>query len=423
MRRDILRLPEVCGSLRYPYSKEQRIFVKNHNLQTDSGETIIRPCNYLALDFKSRMQQSNQEHRETHAKTQSSDIGGEPQLILTVRSCCWIAPCSRLAVVAVLLASVIAGMPRAALSQQPSETSADQLRREFYSYDNTLPLNAVLKPLQTTTYSARYHLAYDSANDQRVTAILSLPRQFQGKHPAVLLMHGSGGHKDVDYIQAAAGLLNSRGYTTISIDSQYKGERVRPGKTGELQPDSYTTRDAWIQTVIDLRRAIDFLQTRSDVDPTKIGYLGVSMGGMLGAVLGGVESRISCFFLAVPGGGLVNVAKHIDQYPNLKARFAVAITPEVFHRIEAIADVIDPIYFVGGILPRPLMITVGIHDELIPAEMSTALVEASHASQDQVKRVNSGHIPPPGVIALDIVTFFSEHLGKQQRISADAPKQ
>ena len=196
-------------------------------------------------------------------------------------------------------------------------------------------------------------------------------------------MHGSGGNKDVDYIHGAGQMLNSKGYATLSIDSQYKGERARPGKSGELQPDSYTTRDAWTQTVIDLRRAIDFLESRADIDKTKIGSLGVSMGGMLGAVLGGVEDRISCFFLAVPGGGIVNAVKHIDQYPNLKARFEVQITPGVMQRIEDIAAVIDPIYFVGNILPRPLMITVGTHDELIPAEMSTAIIEAAHAGPEK----------------------------------------
>ena len=46
-------------------------------------------------------------------------------------------------------------------------------------------------------------------------------------------------------------------------------------------------------------------------------------------------------------------------------QLSLKITPDVFQRIEEIASVIDPIYFVGDILPRPLIITVGKHDELI----------------------------------------------------------
>lgn len=293
----------------------------------------------------------------------------------------------------------------------PPADSADALRRAYYTYDTTLPLKPEVKPLDANSYSTRYHIAYDSAHDERVTAIVSIPKRFPAPHPAILLMHGSGGNKDVDYIRSAGQMLNSLGYATLSIDAQYKGERARPGQTGELQPDSYSIRDAWIQTVIDLRRAVDYLESRPDIDKAKIGYLGLSMGGMLGAVLGGVEPRISCFYLAVPGGGIVNAVKHIDQYPNLKQHFAVQMTPDVMKRVEDIANVIDPIYFVGRILPRPLMIVVGTHDEIMPAEMSAALIEAAHAAPENVKRIDSGHIPPPNIIAFDIRNFFVKYLG------------
>jgi uncharacterized protein len=294
-----------------------------------------------------------------------------------------------------------------------SSATVSSLRKAYYTYDSRLPLMPELKPLPVTPYGNRFHLAYNSVHDQRVTAIFSLPKKFKAPYPAVLLMHGSGGNKDVDYIMAVGQQLNRQGYATISIDSQYKGERVRPGKTGELEPDSYDMRDAWVQTVVDLRRAVDYLESRTDIDKTKIGYLGVSMGGMLGAVLGGVESRISCFFLAVPGGGIVSAVKHIDKYPLLKERFSVQITPEVLKRVEDIAEVIDPIYFVGGIQPRPFVIIVGNHDEIIPAEMSSALIEAAHATPEQVKRLDSGHIPPPGRLSFDIRDFFVKYFGKQ----------
>jgi dienelactone hydrolase len=294
----------------------------------------------------------------------------------------------------------------------PPANAAESLRLAYYAYDRSLPLNADTKPLDDSPARTRYALSYDSAHDQRVTAILALPKRFQTPFPAILLVHGSGGNKDVDYIKAASEVLTSQGYATLSIDTQYRGDRARPGKTGELQPDSYTMRDAWVQTVIDLRRAVDYLQSRPDIDKDKIGYLGFSMGGMLGAVLGGVEARVRCFFLAVPGGGIVNAVKHIDRYPLLKARFAVQITPEVMQRVEEIADVIDPIYYVGRILPRPLRIVVGKHDEIIPAEMSTALIEAAHAKEgEQVLRVDSGHVPPLTIV-YDIRSFFLDNLGK-----------
>jgi len=329
----------------------------------------------------------------------------------------------------------------------PPADSAEALRRAFYAYDSDLPLNAVVKPLmkavlKSTAQSSvtapskagvkpkagtavnvmvkdeseirtRYRLDYDSAHDQRVSAIVAVPKKVKGPMPAVLLMHGSGGDKDVNYIHGISEALVRRGFITLSIDAQYRGDRVKPGRVNDIKPDSYTWRDAWVQTVIDLRRAVDYLETRPDVDKSRIGYLGVSMGGILGGILGGVEERVSCFALVVPGGGFVELAKNVESYPNLKAHWPIKVTPEVLKRVEDIANVADPIYFVGRILPRPLLIIVAKHDELIPPAASAAFVAASHADEaTQVRRVESGHVPPTQVV-FEVRDYFVNQLGKK----------
>lgn len=297
-------------------------------------------------------------------------------------------------------------------SSAPQADPVDAMRQAFYAYDRSLPLNAKLKLLDSNGRRARYHVTYDSAHDQRVTAILSLPKRYAPPFPAVILMHGAGGNKDVEYVRFASEALVGQGIATISLDAQYRGERERPGKTGDLRLDLYQMRDAWVQTVIDLRRAVDLLEARPDIVKSKIGYLGFSMGGMLGSILGGVESRIATFCLAVPGGDIVGLVKELDKYPLLKERWPVKVTPEVLSRVENIANVIDPIYFVGKILPRPLLIIVAKHDEVIPPASSHALVEAAHADEKlNVKRWDAGHALHPNV-AYDIRDFFVKHFGK-----------
>ena len=151
---------------------------------------------------------------------------------------------------------------------------------------------------------------------------------------------------------------------------------------------------------------------------TRVGYLGFSMGGMLGACLGGVEPRVSCFLLAVPGGGLVKIAQEIDKHPTLKAYWPVTLTPEVMKRVEEFALVCDPIHFVGKILPRPLLILVAKHDELIPPEASQMLIDAAHAKEpENVKRMDTTHVLSPTVI-FDVRKFFTDHLGKRAELSA-----
>ena len=295
----------------------------------------------------------------------------------------------------------------------PPVDNAEALRRAFYAYDTDLPLNATVKLLDTDKIRTRYRLDYDSAHDQRVAAIVAVPKNAAGSMPAVLLMHGSGGDKDVNYIRGISEALVRRGFLTLSIDAQYRGDRVRSGRVNDIKPDSFTWRDAWVQTVIDLRRGIDYLETRPDVDKSRVGYLGVSMGGILGGILGGVEERVACFALVVPGGGFVELAKNVDNFPNLKAHWPVKMTPAVLKRVEEIANVADPIYFVGRILPRPLLIVVAKHDELIPPVASAAFVAAAHADEaTQVHRVESGHVPPTQTV-FDVRDFLIAHLGKK----------
>lgn len=305
----------------------------------------------------------------------------------------------------------------------PPADPAEALRLDFYKYDPALPLNAVLAPLDSTDYWTRQSLTYDSVHDQRVTAILALPKNYAAPYPAVILVHGSGGHKDTSYIKAMSTDLCRQGYATLSIDTQYHGGRAKPGRSGEIHmPDSYVMRDAWVQSVIDVRRAVDYLQSRPDIDAPKIGYLGFSQGAMLGSVVVGVEGRIGAFCLAVPGGGFNDIVRHIDQYPVLKAHWPIQTTPDVMTRIEDITNITDPIHYIGRIGPRALLIIVAKYDEIIPPEASTALIKAANADEaTQVKRWSSGHVLNPTAI-FDVHSFFSSHLGLRKKTAATASK-
>src|SRR4051812_28920493 len=168
------------------------------------------------------------------------------------------------------------------VTAQTGAATADALRLAVYDYDRAVALNAELKPLADKTEAqtalrTRWHLAYDSVHDQRVTAIFTIPKKFAAPYPAVILLAGSGGHKDTDYVRIASDLMSTLGYATLSIDAQYHGERSRPERSGDIHLIGLDTmRDAWIQTVVDLRRAVDYLQSRPDIDGKSLGYLGFS---------------------------------------------------------------------------------------------------------------------------------------------------
>jgi len=68
----------------------------------------------------------------------------------------------------------------------------------------------------------------------------------------------------------------------------------------------------------DFSRAIDYLETRKDIDATKLGYYGHSWGGYLGGIIPAVETRIGVnilitggFFTALPEADAINYITRI----------------------------------------------------------------------------------------------------------------
>lgn len=287
----------------------------------------------------------------------------------------------------------------------PPSATVDVLRLALYDYDTTMPLNPTLKELSDkseaqTALRQRWLLSYDSVHDQRVTAIFTKPKKFAAPYPVVLLLAGSGGHKDTDYVRIASDMLSTIGYATLSLDAQYHGDRSRPNRSGDIHLiNSDTARDAWIQTVIDLRRGVDYVQSRPDIDGKKIGYLGFSQGGMIGGTFVGVEPRIKAACLAIPGGGF------LEWGPKR------GLWKETTPAIAANAALTDPIYYIGR-FAGPLLMLSAKRDELIPKFATDALFQAAREPKELVW-FDSGHVLPPTALVVNVRGFFSKHLGKR----------
>jgi dipeptidyl aminopeptidase/acylaminoacyl peptidase len=171
----------------------------------------------------------------------------------------------------------------------------------IFGYDKTLPLSPQETPAEETADYRVIKVTYRSARDQRVPALLILPKQPREERlPCVILMHGLGGDKRM--FQMLWGTLTRAGYALFAIDAQYHGERKPSDDIPFFGMYPYRARDALIQTVIDLRRGVDYLQTRKDIDPNRIGYIGASMGGIIGAIFAGVDERVKAPILLVAGG-------------------------------------------------------------------------------------------------------------------------
>jgi dienelactone hydrolase len=152
-------------------------------------------------------------------------------------------------------------------------------------------------------------IMFDSQPGFPVTALLYLPdpKPGSGKLPAIVVAPGHGPTgKTSDYAFSSVFAMN--GFAVLDYDPIGQGERLQypdpqkpgatlaKGPTGEhgeagLQPtlvgDAVARYFAW-----DGMRAVDYLQSRAEIDPERIGAFGCSGGGMMTALLAAVDTRI-----------------------------------------------------------------------------------------------------------------------------------
>jgi dienelactone hydrolase len=164
-----------------------------------------------------------------------------------------------------------------------------------------------LAPEVTATESAdgiaQLAFSYASDAENRVPGILAKPvgvASAAARRPAIVVLHGTGGNKEaerallIDYAKA--------GFVGVAIDGRYHGARAKGGKaaksaeyvdailrtfrTGKERPFFY-------DTVWDVMRLIDYLQTRDDIDPRRIGLIGFSKGGIETYLAAAADPRIA----------------------------------------------------------------------------------------------------------------------------------
>jgi dienelactone hydrolase len=141
---------------------------------------------------------------------------------------------------------------------------------------------------------------------ERVPVLLVRPEKIKKKLPAVIVLHGTGGNKEGQKQWLAH--LAGRGMIGVAIDGRYHGERAGGKKGAEAYNDAilraWRSKDDekqehpfYFDTCWDVWRTIDYLETRDDVDPERIGLIGFSKGGIETWLAGAVDPRVK---VAVP---------------------------------------------------------------------------------------------------------------------------
>eukprot|EP01025_Chloroclados_australasicus_P018303 TRINITY_DN19522_c0_g2_i1.p1 TRINITY_DN19522_c0_g2~~TRINITY_DN19522_c0_g2_i1.p1 ORF type:complete len:346 (-),score=51.76 TRINITY_DN19522_c0_g2_i1:363-1400(-) len=210
------------------------------------------------------------------------------------------------------------------------------------------------------------------------------------KLPAVVFLHATGGTKDqmLDRMIKYA----HKGFFTAAIDCRYHGDRST-GSDGNWKSYQESLVRAWregierpflLDNVWDIQHLIDYFETRPDIDVTKIGMTGVSLGGMHTWLSACLDDRI---YASAPiigcqsfGWAVQNEAYH-GRAGSIPLVFDAAkqdaglselnkdIVQKVWDKlIPGITDAYDLDKSLPCIAPRPLMVLNGEKDDRCPVQ-------------------------------------------------------
>jgi eukaryotic-like serine/threonine-protein kinase len=180
--------------------------------------------------------------------------------------------------------------------------------RRQYSYDHG-PLNAVVEATEEAESWVKQTITFDAAyGGERMRAFLFLPKIGSPPYQTVIFFPAGDAlqlpsSRDISIARVEFVIRSGRAL----LYPVYKGtyERGMPGEMGRREE-----RDLWIAWSRDLGRAIDYLETRPDVDRTRLAFYGISTGAAAGVILCALEPRLKTTVLQ--GAAMYEAAPEID---------------------------------------------------------------------------------------------------------------
>lgn len=304
---------------------------------------------------------------------------------------------------------------------------ASEQLREMLGLD-PMPVKTRLHPVVTRT-KAKDDIIVECVYFQArpglyVTGNLYRPAKVDERLPAVLYVCGHGGVKidDVSYgnkvhYQHHGAWFARNGYICLTIDSLQLGE-IESIHHGTYRYDmwwwlcrGYTPAgvEAW-----NCIRALDYLQSREDVDGDRLGVTGRSGGGIYSWWIAALDDRID---VAVPVAGITDLEDHVVD--------------------GCVEGHCDCMYFVNThrwdypqlaamVAPRPLLISNTDRDRIFPLDGVVRTFESArriyslYDADDQIAlNISAGPHQDTQELRINAFRWLNQHLRNDDELIAD----
>jgi len=184
-----------------------------------------------------------------------------------------------------------------------------------YRYDPT-PLNAVVEGTLEEEFYTREKIVFDAAyGGESMAAYLFLPKNSEPPYQTVVYFPGSGSihqrsSEDLSLRRSDYIPKSGRAFLFPIYKSTYE-------RGDGLVSDYPDETNHWKEHVImwgkDLKRSIDYLETREDIDTDRLAFMGVSWGAAMGPILMAVEPRLKVGVVIVAGLTFQKSLPEVDQ--------------------------------------------------------------------------------------------------------------
>lgn len=257
-----------------------------------------------------------------------------------------------------------------------------ELRAKIIELIGGFPPKAPLSAEVTDRWDEGTHLRervlFQSEKGVSISAFILIPKKLKKPAPAVVCLHGHGGPGGKAYVCGVsvdqeetdmiarhnydfAAQLVKRGYVTLAPDARGFGERRAGSEQGCYVSgivSEYLGRALVGQRLFDDMRALDYLVTRPEVDPNRLGATGLSEGGKRTLFLAAFDDRVQA---AVISGYFTTLREEILHWEGYNGW-------DVCNHIFGILRLADYPDIAALTAPRALMIQNGNKDPLYRPE-------------------------------------------------------
>ena len=303
-----------------------------------------------------------------------------------------------------------------------SSKDKEARRKELYGLLGKLPgrnrpITVKLISREETGEMITEKLLLDINGFELVPAYFTKPKNSKGKLPVILFNHSHFGEYEVgkeEFMKGRkemqrppyAAALARAGYAGLCIDSWAFGERRGPSEMEVFKEMLWKGQVMWGMMVYDNLRALDYLDTRDDVDSKRIGTMGMSMGSTMSWWLAALDERIKvCVDLCC----LTDFQSLIEEKGlNLHG---------IYYYVPDLLNHFTTSQINGLISPRPHFGLAGKLDPLTPQkglakidnDLKEIYKEDGGPDAWQLKIYDVGHLETPEM-RTDIMNFFKKWL-------------